>query len=67
MPDFSYPEVSAYQAAHVASKTRKLADGQFEAVAALWAPGGMRVNMKFAVADSRYAAEKAALKAIGGC
>jgi hypothetical protein len=63
--DFTYPEVSTYTAAHVASKTRKLPDGTFEAVAALWAPGGMRCNLKYAVAPTRHAAEKAALKMIG--
>jgi len=64
MTDFTYPETSACGALHAASKTRKLPDGRFEAVAAFWYMG-QRQNMKTATAETRGKAERAAMKAIG--
>jgi len=62
--DFTYPETKEYRALHAASKTRKLPDGRFEAVAAFWFMG-VRQNLKTAIAETRHKAERAAMRAIG--
>ena len=64
MSEFTLPERKDYRPLHAASKTRKLPDGRFEAVAAFWF-GGVRQNMKTAVASSRCRAEREAMNAIG--
>lgn len=60
---FGYPETVVAQNCYTASKTRKLADGRFEAVAAIFFMGkrGMTV---YAVSSSRYLALKEANRAI---
>lgn len=55
MADFGYPETIKYRAGCIVSKSRKLPDGQFEAVAAFFFEG-KRMNQKFAVAASRHKA-----------
>lgn len=62
--DFTFPEQHDYRALHATSKTRKLPDGQFEAVAAFWFMG-KRQNIQWRVGPSRHKAEGAAMKAIG--
>lgn len=57
--------------AWIVSKTRKLADGRFEAAAALFSSdpsqdhkGGIRCNQIFAIAGSRSTAERRVLRAM---
>jgi hypothetical protein len=54
---FGYPETINYRAGYVASKSRKLADGRFEAVAAFFF-NGIRRTQKSAIAETRKEAFK---------
>jgi len=64
MSYFGYPETNKTRCASIVSKTRKLPDGTFEAVAAFFF-GGIRKNQKTAIANTRHAAIKAAEVLIG--
>jgi hypothetical protein len=59
---WGFPETIRSQAAQLSSKTRRLPDGRFEAAAAIFFMGqrGMTV---YAVASSRYRAEKEVTRA----
>lgn len=68
-----FPETTSNTSggAWIVSKTRKLADGRFEACAALFASdpaqgcrGGIRCNQIFAVAGSRGTAERRVMRAL---
>ena len=59
--EFGFPESNRYRALYAASKTRQLAAGSFEAVAALYFDGG-RINQKRVVDASRSRAERLALR-----
>ena len=64
MTDFILPETIDYCAAYSTARTRKLADGQFEAGAAFYFRG-VRGRMRTAIAPTRARAKAAAMKAIG--
>ena len=59
----TYPETVEYKAAYVASKSRRLADGRFEAVAAFFF-GGVRRNQKTAIGKTRHEAFRLARAAL---
>lgn len=58
---FGYPETNNTRAASVASKTRRLPNGRYEAVAALFFEG-RRLSQFHTTAENRHAAQKEALR-----
>jgi hypothetical protein len=59
---FGFPETVSYQYAAMVSKTRKLSNGKFEAVASIFFMGRRGLTV-YAVADSRYKASREADRA----
>lgn len=62
-PDFQYPETVDYRAAYVAVKTRRLPNGRFEAVAALFFDG-RRVSQFRAIESRRGYARSVACRLV---
>ena len=63
MKQFGYPETNRERGVSIASKTHRLPDGKFEAVAAIFAWGKRGLTV-FAVASSRRRALREAVAAI---
>lgn len=62
---WEYPATKAYRPLHQVSKTRKLDDGRFEGIAALYFLG-VRQNMKTFIAETRARALRGAERLIEG-
>lgn len=58
---FGFPETNGMRALSAVSKARKLPDGRFEAVAALFFEC-RRINQRHVIASSRAKAERAAMR-----
>lgn len=61
--DFNYPDTVDYQAAYIASKTRRLSQNKFEAVAAFYFMGKHGLTL-FATGETRARAQGIVMRAI---